>query len=237
MKVDKYTEEQAKEYANNEAELLGFKVGSPKWKSCFKEYIDFALTTMTVGRNPRNIRNPSLTSIKPIFVDMFSPSGISGELAKNYSGEKTTPEAIEQRIMSAVTNLVKLFEAGRLRNKVSTKGNYGEVANDQMTNFQLPKRHTGMSDEAYKLQTNKVLKNWVTRDLLTAVLIETLTPFFMLEQSDIDEVFKRVGLEKGTIQAYQQGGRDGDRYKMMKWIYANLSAKRMQLNLKKLLFD
>jgi hypothetical protein len=47
-----------------------------------------------------------------------------------------------------------------------------------------------------------VLRNWIIRDLLTNLLIESITPVFMLTQKDIDAILSRLQWRNVTVQNY-----------------------------------
>ena len=207
MELDKYTKIQATEYANNEAEIGGFKIGSPQWKTAFKTYLSFAHSTMSVGRNPRTLKNPSAAVAVKHYPEMFGEVGIAGRLAEKYQGPegKLPLSSIQNRILASVTNLVKLYENGILGVKTTTKGRKeGKIPNDDMSRMQLPERPKGMSDEEYNNlpQTKEVLRNWITRDLLTNLMIESITPVFMLTQKDIDAILSRLQWKNVTVQNY-----------------------------------
>ena len=220
MGLDKYTKIMATESANNDAEIHGFKIGSKQWKDSFEKYCEEATATMSIGRNnPYTMSNPSVQAMKTYFPEVFSENGISGTLAKNYTGEEMSTKAVEQRILLTVTNMVKLFEAGKLGNKVKGKNKSGSIENSEMSDFQLPKRPEGMSDEAYKVLSNKVLKRWITRDLLTAYFIDCLIPFFSMDRDDIQLILKGINIDEGTVREYQEGGSNSGRAKLIKALH------------------
>lgn len=209
MEVDKYTKEQATEYANNDAEMQGYPVGGPQWKACFKGYIEFAKTTMSVGRNPRSLRNPS-KAMQEFYPDILSSTGLAGRLARNYRGKdgKGVPlDAIQNRIMSSVTNLVKLFENAELGTKTTTDGSgQGLIENDKMSELQLPSKPKSMSDDEYNKLAREVIRKQMTRDMLTNMLLESLIPFFELKKSDIDTIMNNFNWKVATVQDFQKSG-------------------------------
>lgn len=236
MGLDKYTQDMATEFANNEAEHHGFAVGSTKWKSAFKSYCDEATETMT-AQNPFNKRNPSVASLKPYFKEIFSESGAAGQIAKHYVGGQMSTSAVEQRILASVTNLVKLFESGRMGNKVKARGGYGKMENSEMSDFQLPKRPEGMSDDDYKKMTKEVLRKWVTRDLLTGFLIESLVPFFALTKNEVEQIVNAlVDVAGGSIKAYQEGGADSRRNQLMSQFHNVIGKKLEKVNFYNIVF-
>lgn len=207
MEMDKYTKHQATEYANNEAEIYGFEVGGAKWKDAFKNYINFAHSTMSVGRNPRNLKNPSVATAVKHYPEMFGEKGIVGKLAEGYEGPegKVPISSIQNRVLASVTNLVKLYENGVLGTKNTTKGRReGKISNEEMSRLQLPDRPKGMSDEEYNdlPQTKEVLHNWIVRDLLTNLMIESITPVFMLTKRDIEDILNRLKWKNVTVSNY-----------------------------------
>lgn len=237
MALDKYTIEMAKEYANNEAEHQGFGVGSDKWKKAFKSYCDDATETMSIGRNPLSRRNPSIASLKPFFSEIFSQGGAAGQIAKHYVGGEMSTEAVEQRIMSSVTSLVKLFENGKMGSKTRAKGKYGKMDNSEMSDFQLPKRPAGMSDQDYDRMTKEVLKKWVTRDLLTGFLIESLVPFFSMTKQEVDQIVSQlVDVAGGSIKGYQEGGAESRRNQLMSQFHNVIGRKLAKINFYNIVF-
>lgn len=235
MGLDKYTKDMATAFANNEAEHHSFKIGSNPWKKAFKNYCDEATETMSIGRNPY-MMNPSVQSLKPFFPEIFSKPGVSGQLAKNYVGEEMDEKTVEQRLMSGITNMVKLFEAGRMGSKTKAKGKYGKMANNEMSDFQLPKKTEGMSTEEYQRRSQEVLRRWVTRDLLTTLMIESLLPFFLMTRDDVEQIFKGINLEGGTIKDYQEGGEKSLRSQMIKGIHGIIGKKMTKVNFRKIIF-
>lgn len=207
MKLDESTKLHAKEYANNEAEIHGFKIGSPKWHAAYKVSCNHAYSTMSVGRNPRMLKNPSTTVAIKHYSEMFGEQGIAGKIADKYLGPegKVPISSIQNRILASVTNLVKLYENGILGTKNTTRGrNEGKIADEDMSRMQLPERPKGMSDDDYNNlpQTKEVLRNWIIRDLLTNLMIESITPVFMLTQKDLDIILSRLQWKNVTVQNY-----------------------------------
>jgi len=227
----------ATEFANNEAEHHGFKVGSNPWKTAFKNYCDEARTTMT-AQNPYHMRNPSPQSVKPYFSEIFSEKGAAGEIAKHYTGEAMSTSAVEQRIMSAVTSMVKLFEAGKMGSRNKAKGKYGKMLNSEMTEFQLPKKTEGMTDAEYSRLEKEVLKKWLTRDLLTGFLIEALIPFFSMSKAEVDQmVAALVDVTGGSVKAYQEGGADSRRNHLFKNFTDVITPKMSKVDFYKMIFS
>ncbi len=237
MALDKYTQEMAKEFANNEAEHHGFKVGSDRWKKAFKDYCEEATDTMSIGRNPLTRSNPSIASLKPFFAEIFSATGAAGQIAKHYVGGEMSTEAVEQRIMSAVTSIVKLFENGKMGSKTRAKGKYGKMENSEMSDFQLPKRPAGTSDQDYDRMTKEVLRKWVTRDLLTGFLIESLVPFFSMSKNEVDQMVNAlVDVAGGSIKGYQEGGADSRRNQLMSQFHNVIGRKLAKVNFYNIVF-
>lgn len=235
MELDKYTKEMATEFANNEADHHGFKIGSNPWKKAFKEYCEEAKETMSVGRNPY-MSNPTPQSVKPFFSEIFSDRGAAGEIAKHYTGEAMSTSAVEQRIMSAVTNLVKLFEAGKMGSRNKAKGKYGKILNSEMSEFQLPKKGD-MSEAEYSRIEKEVLRKWLTRDLLTGFLIESLIPFFSMNKSEVDQMVSAlIDVTGGTIKAYQEGGADSRRNHLFKNFTDVITPKMSKIDYYKMIF-
>lgn len=58
LMLDPVTEQAAQEYADNEADLMGFAKDSAKWERAFLEFCSRAVSGLSVGRNPRAKKNP-----------------------------------------------------------------------------------------------------------------------------------------------------------------------------------
>ena len=85
IRLDKYTEEQAKTHADIEAEINGFKIGSDRWQKEVAKYLGFAHSTMSVGRNPFTPGGGHKYKIKTeIYPDIFGENGFAGKTAKTY---------------------------------------------------------------------------------------------------------------------------------------------------------
>lgn len=54
IKIDKFTEQQAIDFADREAKLNGFSKKSKEWEKAYKKSLSESLETMTLGRNPRD---------------------------------------------------------------------------------------------------------------------------------------------------------------------------------------
>jgi hypothetical protein len=210
INLDPLTKEQAEEYANNEAEVRGFKVGSESWKKAYKEYLQFALSTLVVGRNPRNFRYKTVTSLYP---EVFSENGFAGKAAKSYfrqDGGRGIP-IIEAngRILSAVMNLLKLFENGILGVKNVTTGNtQGKIANENMSELQIPNRDEFGSKEEFEAALKDVIYNWFTRDIISDCILESLFPFFTLTKNDLDEIMDRIQISEANVHEVIKEGRE-----------------------------
>lgn len=233
--VDKNTKDQAIEFANNEAEIVGYPINGPKWKAAYESYLKFAKGTMSVGRNnPRFMSNPSVHSMKQFFPEILSESGAAGEIARNYQGGPTSIDAIQQRILASATNMVKLFENGK-GNKVRGKRTTGKVDNSEMSEFQLPKRLAGETDEEYKVKSMKVLRAWVKRDLLIGLFIESMIPFFSLTNDDMEKLLNLLPIKDETLASYQAGGKDSPRYQLLTNLHGALGEKMKNISFRKML--
>ena len=232
--LDKHTKDQAIEFANNEAEIVGFPINGPKWKESYESYLKFAKGTMSVGRNPRFMPNPSVQSMKQFFPEVLGESGAAGEIARNYQGGPTSIDAIQQRILASATNMVKLFENGKGK-KVRGKRTTGKVENSEMSDFQLPKRLQGESEEDYKLKTEKVLRAWVKRDLLIGLFIESLVPFFSLTNDDMEKILDLLPIKDTTVAAYQAGGKDSPRYQLLTNLHGAIGERMKNISFRKMI--
>lgn len=231
--MDKYTKEQAMEYANNEAESRGFKAGSDKWKDAFKEYLSFAFSTMSVGRNPRGDHKYKV--MIELYPEIFGDRGFAGKVAPNYltqEGRRGVPlEVVQDRILSSVNNLMKLFENAALGVKNTTTGNKpGEIPNSDMSELQFPKRESGMSDEEYSLIADAVVRHWLVRDIITNSILESLAPFFRLSSADINDIMSGIKSRGVSVEDAMGEGRED----LVKTLRAQVKPKVDQINYKKL---
>jgi len=210
IKLDKYTEEQAREYADNESEIKGFKIGSEPWKKAFKEYLSFAYSTMSVGRNPRRGSKAYKTMLE-VYPDIFSESGYAGKAAKNFytqSGERgVSIESIQDRILSGVNNLVRLHENSIVGTKNTTRGSkQGKIPNEDMSELQFPDKADFKTEDEYHAVVKDVFHHWFQRDLITNAILESLNMFFTLTKSDIETIIGTLNIE-GEIEQIKHEGR------------------------------
>jgi|GEM_PF-5840048 len=205
MELDKYAKLAAVEHANNDAMLNGFPIKSEKWKKSYNEYMEYATSTMSVGRkNPRFQLNPiAFTELH--YPDIFGPQGLAARLAAEYTsheGKGVPPDVIKNRILAAVTSLVKIYENSVLGNVNTTKGHkQGLIDNNDMSQLQLPKKE-GMSEDQYRIKKMQVMKHRVLRDLLTNLVLESLMPFFRLSAKDINDILNSMDFDSNTIENY-----------------------------------
>jgi hypothetical protein len=229
--LDKYTKEQAKEFADNEAQIQGFDIGSPHWKKAFEDYCKFATSTMSVGRNPRG----KIENVEKLYPEVFSADGFAGKVARNYKsqvGQEVDLKAIQNRIMSSVSNLVKLFENGVMGTKNTTKGaKQGHIDNSDISELQLPSRLPNESDDEYEAKTKDVIRHWLIRDLITNSVLESLTPFFELTKKDVDDIMGLIQAEEATIEEIQKGKRS----EFVKRLSAVIGPKIKQVSYRKLI--
>lgn len=210
--LDKITEEEAVDYANREADLNGFPRGSERWEKAVKDAVGFAFGTMSVGRNPRRSNPFNYETLVSLYPDVFSDSGFAGKIKKHFkakSGESApTLQTIQNRLLSAFGNLAKLFENGALNMKTTAKArSEGKIPNSEMSDFQFPNKEDFDSKEAYNSAVQKVVKQWFINDLITNVIIESLTPFFNLTETDVDQIMSAVTIEDGNIKELATTGR------------------------------
>lgn len=213
IKVSKYTLEQAKEYANIEAEIHGFKENSPKWKNAVKEYIHESYHTMAIGRNPRPGSHKYKAFVEK-YPEIFALNGFAGKVAGNYrttSGHTGIPiEEVQNRIMSAVMNIVKLFENGIMGTKTTTKGRkQGKIQNQDMSDLQMPNRNEFQSDEEFEGAKKDVVYAWFQRDILIDGVLEMLLPFLSMDSQDVDRILGAINLGETSPDEAMGAGRLG----------------------------
>lgn len=211
--VDDLTKKQAEEYADQEGEIYGFNRTSPRWEKAFKEHLKFAYSTMSVGRNPRHLINPRGNELTyRNYPEIFGSDGFAGEVAKGYrarSGDVTENiETVRNRVMSAVSNLVKLFENGKLKMKTSPDfRKQGKITNEASSAFQFPPKE-GMNEDEYKGEIKDVIFHHFVNDLVTNAVLESLKPFFNMSKSDIEEIMSKVKIEEGSPKELMTKGRE-----------------------------
>lgn len=201
INLDPHTKEQANDYANMEAELQGFAVGSEKWKKSYKHFLGFALSTITLGRNPRgkSLKNPRDLKIWP---EIFGSSGFAGTVAKNFKTSNGTGIPLEEaqdRIKSAVTSLTYMYLNGVYDIRTTTKGRkQGLIKDDDMSDLQLRGKDTsdkGLSSEEMTAENLDVLYNQLALTFVESAVMACLLPFFKMSKDDLQDL-----LDKG-IQA------------------------------------
>lgn len=212
IKISKYTKDQAIEFANNEAEIHGFPIGSQKWKTAFKNYLAESYQTMAVGRNPRHGSHKYKAFISK-YPEIFGSDGFAGSVAKSYrvsSGEKGLPiEEIQNRIMSTVMNLVKVFENGVMGTFNTTKGSkQGKIKNTEMSELQFPNKNEFSSEEEFEAAKKDVVYNWFQRDILVDSVLELLLPFFKMQKSEIEKILAAIKLGDASIEHAATSGRE-----------------------------
>lgn len=234
IEVDKYTKEQATEYANAEADRIGFEIGSERWKKVFKEYLSFATSTMSVGRNPRGKNHYAI--LKEIYPQVFGENGFAGRMSRQYvdqTGSKITTEQAGDRVLSSVHNLMKLFENGGLGIKNTTKGNKpGKIPNSEMSELQFPDKKGFATEDEYFAAIQDVIFNWLVRDLVTNCILESLDMFFRLTPDDVAEIMSGVNMtvdSKDVTKFMGQG-----RAQFVKELSARVHPKVALLNYKKM---
>lgn len=211
IRVSKYTKDQAIEYANNEAEINGFPVGSAKWKNAFKQYLSESYGTMAVGRNPRHGSHKYKAFIAK-YPEIFSEAGFAGSVAKGYhisSGDKGLPiEEVQNRIMSTVMNLVKVFENGVMGTFNTTKGSkQGKIKNTEMSELQFPNKNEFSSDDEFEAAKKDVIYNWFQRDVLVDAVLESLLPFFKLQKNEVEKILAAIKLGESSVEEAAISGR------------------------------
>lgn len=236
MALDNHTVEMAKEFANNEAEIQGFEIGSPKWKAAFKNYCEFATGTMSVGRNPRTQKNP-IRVVSGLYPDILGANGIAGRWAKNYRGQdgKGVPlEAVQGRIMSSVTNLVKLIENSELGTKTTTHGyDQGKIADSNMSDLQMPTKMPYQTEAEYLEKTKAVVRAQMTRDLLTNVILESLVPAMEITKKDVDSIMSSVNWDVKNAKDFMATGL---RKSWVEALRGVVGPKFKSLNIRKIIF-
>lgn len=194
--LDEVTKGQAKEYANNDAEINGYAFGSPKWQEAYKEFISHALSAMTVGRNPRGTRYKVYTTLYP---EAFGANGFAGKCSENYkkvTGKEMPLIAAEGRILSTVMNLVKMFEAGIMETKNTTNTDkQGKISNAEMSELQFPTKDDTKTEDEYQAEVKDVLENWLVRDIISNCVMEGLTPLFTLTKNDVQKIMAQIKIE------------------------------------------
>lgn len=228
--LDKYTKEQAIEYADLEGEMNGFDRNDSRWKKAFKEYITHAVGTMSVGRNPRSHRYKTITELYP---EMFGKNGFAGQVAEKMSGTSLEQKfkGAQFRILSSVMNLVKMYEAGILNIKNTTVGDdQGKISNDKMSELQFPNKEEFGSKDEYETALRDVVFNWFLRDLITDCVLESLNIFVRLTAKDVEEIMGAINIEQASLKELVGQGR----VEFIKRLRAQVLPRIQQINYKKL---
>lgn len=209
IRLDETTKEMASEYANNEAELKGFKVGSSRWKDAFKHYCEFAAGTLAVGRNPSR-RNPSDRE-KEFYQDVYGSGGFAGRVAPNVVTQEGTGISLteaQNRISSSVNNLALLFQNGIMNVKTTTHGkSQGKIANSDMSELQFPNKEDFPDQDQWDAAARDTIYNWFMGDLIRDAVLESLLPFFNLDKKDVEDILSAVNIEQADIQEMKSKGR------------------------------
>ncbi len=235
IKVDQYTKEQAKTYANAEAKRQGFELGSPEWIATFKSYLNWATGTMSVGRNPRGKNHYQI--IQNAYPQVFGSDGFAGKISRNYvdqTGQSLTKDQASERILSAVHNLMKLFENGILGIKNTTKGNKpGRIRNADMSDLQFPNKDEFSNEDEYHAAIKDVVFNWLVRDLVTNCIIESLSPFWKMSAQDVDAIMGKINVEVDPKNFMKMMG--SAREEFVNALRARVEPKIDQIDFKKLI--
>lgn len=203
MKLDPITKQQCIDYADTESDVRGFPRGSAKWKEAFKRAASEAIGTMSLGRNPRsNPRTSALKAYIELYPDIFSSNGFAGKVARAYKGKQDKAvdlEEIQNRILSSVVNLSKLFENGIGNVKTTTRGTQqGKIANDAMSDYQFPNKPPGVDEKQWANDIRTIVFNWFLRDAVMNCILESLSMFWQMSKGDISDVMQIVEIKALT---------------------------------------
>jgi len=203
LHLDDITKDQATEYANNEADLKGFKVGSTKWKDAFKRHLSYAVSTMSLGRNPRTTmkRNPRDMKVWP---EIYGEDGFAGAVHKNFktkSGERIPLNEARDRIKGCITNLTYMMVNAVYNIKTTTKGNrQGKIPEGDMSDLQLRGTSETVDGDEKDALNKDVLYNQLALTTVETICQMLLVPFFKMKQSDIQAILDSISVE-GKINA------------------------------------
>lgn len=212
-RIDPITKEMATDYANEEAKIYNFKIGSTEWKKAFKEFVNDAIGTMSVGRNPQSRSSHTYKVKTEFYPDIFGAQGFAGRIAKNFyteSGQKGVPlESIQNRILSATNNLVRMFENGVMGTRNTTKGRtQGKIKNENMSELQFPNREEFSNQDEFDAAVKDVVYNWLVRDIINDAVLESLIPFFNMSADDVDDIMAASNLDQADIADAMKNGSD-----------------------------
>ena len=238
-RLDPITKEMAEDYANEEARINGWKIGSNPWKNAFKSYVSDAMATMSVGRNPRGPGSHLYKVKTELYPDVFGKEGFAGKVAKDFitesKSDKGVPlESMQNKILSSVSNLVRMYENGILGIRNTTVGNkQGKIPNNQMSEMQLPNKEEFSTATEFEAAVRDVILNWFVRDLITDAVLESLIPFFKLSEQDIKSILSELDLDKVPVKDLLKGGRE----ELIKALRAKVKTKMDQVNYRKLVLS
>jgi hypothetical protein len=202
LHLDEHTKEQAIDYANAEADLHGFPVGSSKWKEAFRKHVGYAVGTMSLGRNPRG-RNPR---DEANWAEVFGASGFVGKVASNFKGkrgEKPSAKEIAERVKSAVSALVYLYMNGIYGIKTTTEvSTSGKIKNSEMSDLQLhgAEGEEGITADDARAENIDVVFNQLAMTVVETAAYEFLLPFLTMPKSDVDAILDKISVE-GTASS------------------------------------
>ena len=147
------------------------------------------------------------------YPDIFGGQGFAGRVAKNFytqAGEKGVPlENIQNRILSAVNNLVRMFENGVMGTRNTTKGRaQGKIKNENISELQFPNREEFSNDDEFDAAVKDVVYNWLVRDIIVDAVIESLIPFFNMTADDVETIMAASNLDKADVNDAMKNGSD-----------------------------
>ena len=181
LKVDKFTIDEANDYADRQGMIEGFSRGSNEWHRAFNHQLKKAVGTMSLGRNPFRA-NPRDDSNWP---EVFGDKGFAGIVARNYrgkAGEKVSKREIGERIKASVSALVYLYLNGILEIKTTTTTSQsGEINTSEMSDLQL-------SEAGSDVRNHDVAMNQLMLTIVETICYESLIPFFTLKPQDVVDI-------------------------------------------------
>lgn len=195
IKIDRFTQDQAVDYANREAAIHGFDRSSEKWKNAYKKSVSESLETMTLGRNPFS-RNPREEATWP---EIFGNDGFCARVAFNYKGrdgEKVTRREIAERVKASIASLVYMYLNGVMNIKTTTKtSDSGKIPNSSMSDLQLQGSAEDTTLEEAEIANMDVVMNQIILTVVETACFEFLLPFFVMKPDEIKSITSKIKVE------------------------------------------
>ena len=195
VKIDKFTHDQAQDYADREGMIKGFSKDSAKWKNAYNQALSESLETMSLGRNPY-YRNPRDEATWP---EVFGNDGFCAKVAFRYKGkegDQVTKREISERVKASVTALVYLYLNGILNIKTTTAtSETGFITHGKMSDLQMRGSEENFSVDAADEENIAVVMNQIILTVVETACYEFLLPFFTMNPNDVQKIVSKIDIK------------------------------------------